>query len=1156
MKPLTTLSSVQHRLPEMYRLLGLLLVCLLLPWQAGAQSRSTVDPVAHWDFEDVANLGADSAGTRDGSARGDAQTTAGRHPDERALKLGGTGYIEIPALGESMDLISQVSIEAWVKVDTHHTNVFRLRQPVALGSDRFVVANYTEGSGWTKVFPASPAPTGRWYHMVGVFDNGTMSIYIDGELSASVDVPFTETDGAPYDLWALGARTPGGSGAIADQFFVGEMDDVKVYLTALTPAQVKAAANRRPVAEDDSVATALGTCVDVSPLDNDQDPDGDALALGSVTGGPANGTAQWLDAQTLRYCPNLGFSGTDELTYEVNDGRGAKHGATVRIDVGTPSFLGNERQVQVMQSGPGWQELRMHANEGGRSTTHPALAVWRHGVDFAPLTQEQKDELNADFSDGPILPSDNADNAVDNDVILIDLNALAQIEQMESALEVNPTPNSLSKGCFGWNDKEKTKSYNFNEWSQQRDFSLTDNVNGNFSINLPIEGQATFNVHYRIKKKLCVPYKFRFKHARAYGNVSIDGGSDLGASVSLNGEWKKEWELMEPRLGSTTVWLGPIPVYLKFTLPVDVGVQLNTRLTGTIGLDSDFSAAGTFDYTCTKNSCNGTNSWQDNLSSDQITGSLEAEIKAQIYAKAQVKMAVYDDNFLYVQAGLKPYLEADLWGYYGNTCGDADGDGQNETVRALAVGVDAGYDVVYGWGGVVSDTERTLNGQRFYLGWWDLLGENGSTALAPIIEGPSTTDRGVETAWNIKMRPCYPYEEAVSFVMLPGTWNGNATIPEPQSTSPALNQSQVSRSFPTAQPYLLRARAVRDTKGRNLRTSTDRRISVLNPETPPEVLSDPVDQTIDYGQNAAFNVEATGGSLTYRWHRNGVALTNNHIYSGAYSANLTLTQPGTEHQGTYRVKVTNNVGTAWSYPAQLVVRPPTPDLVVKRWDGQELNHGTLFEFDQPTVVGVPISRAFTIENQGTASLQIQNAGQMVSGTCFREIESPVQMIAPGGSTWVRVRLHCAQAGLFNGQLTIASNDPSRPMFQVNLRGTVTSDVADIAVTQRWDNTPIADGGHFTFPDPVPVGVPTSRAFSILNEGSSDLVLSAPTALVSGTCFHQIETPTTVIPAGGSSYVRVRLHCAQAGTFTGEVRIDSNDPHNPTYVFGLTGTVSP
>ena len=37
----------------------------------------------------------------------------------------------------------------------------------------------------------------------------------------------------------------------------------------------------------------------------------------------------------------------------------------------------------------------------------------------------------------------------------------------------------------------------------------------------------------------------------------------------------------------------------------------------------------------------------------------------------------------YAQVGVRPYLRGDLWGYYGNACGDADSNGVNETVNAL-----------------------------------------------------------------------------------------------------------------------------------------------------------------------------------------------------------------------------------------------------------------------------------------------------------------------------------------------------------------------------------------------------------------------------------------------------------------------------------------
>ena len=84
---------------------------------------------------------------------------------------------------------------------------------------------------------------------------------------------------------------------------------------------------------------------------NDTDIEPDYLTSHVVTG-PANGSLTLNPDGTLRYVPNLGFSGTDSFTYRVFDGALYSTPATVAINVtptaaataGNDSFTVNEDQ--------------------------------------------------------------------------------------------------------------------------------------------------------------------------------------------------------------------------------------------------------------------------------------------------------------------------------------------------------------------------------------------------------------------------------------------------------------------------------------------------------------------------------------------------------------------------------------------------------------------------------------------------------------------------------------------------------------------------------------------------------------------------------------------------------------------------------------------
>jgi len=90
--------------------------------------------------------------------------------------------------------------------------------------------------------------------------------------------------------------------------------------------------NRPPVAIDDVATVPPGGTVEIDPLANDSDPDGDRLRLVAV-GRPDSGSVSVLDGRRLRYAPRTGFVGEDSFTYTVSDGRGGTASATVRIGV-------------------------------------------------------------------------------------------------------------------------------------------------------------------------------------------------------------------------------------------------------------------------------------------------------------------------------------------------------------------------------------------------------------------------------------------------------------------------------------------------------------------------------------------------------------------------------------------------------------------------------------------------------------------------------------------------------------------------------------------------------------------------------------------------------------------------------------------------------
>ncbi len=94
--------------------------------------------------------------------------------------------------------------------------------------------------------------------------------------------------------------------------------------------------------------------------------------------------------------------------------------------------------------------------------------------------------------------------------------------------------------------------------------------------------------------------------------------------------------------------------------------------------------------------------------------------------------------------------------------------------------------------------------------------------------------------------------------------------------------------------------------------------------TPPSITNSPSNVTVTTGQNANFNVTASGTGLSYQWRKGGNPLTNTGNISGVATATLTITaaQPG--DAGSYDVVVSNSAGSATSGAATLTVNTPPP----------------------------------------------------------------------------------------------------------------------------------------------------------------------------------------------------------------------------------------
>ena len=97
-----------------------------------------------------------------------------------------------------------------------------------------------------------------------------------------------------------------------------------------------------------------------------------------------------------------------------------------------------------------------------------------------------------------------------------------------------------------------------------------------------------------------------------------------------------------------------------------------------------------------------------------------------------------------------------------------------------------------------------------------------------------------------------------------------------------------------------------------------------------------------------------------------------------------------------------------------------------------------------TDVGVPLTKTFTVTNNGQAALTIQEPVTLPTGYTLVQFDgltptgSLLATIAPGNSTTFQVRLDAGSTGALSGQLAFATNEADKNPFNFQITGTVNS----------------------------------------------------------------------------------------------------------------------
>jgi len=200
--------------------------------------------VAHYAMEN--NVQDSSGNNLQGTEFGTPVYEQGQTGYGMALVFDGEDdYVELP-IGPTISTLTDCTIATWVnwsELGTTWQRIFDIGTgttvnmfltPSTGAGLRFAITTGGNG-GESRATASGPLPTG-WHHVAVTIDGTSMSmtLYLDGEIVAS-----GPTEVLPAEMGQTTQNWLGRSQYAADDYFIGSMDDFRIYNTAFSEGQVR-----------------------------------------------------------------------------------------------------------------------------------------------------------------------------------------------------------------------------------------------------------------------------------------------------------------------------------------------------------------------------------------------------------------------------------------------------------------------------------------------------------------------------------------------------------------------------------------------------------------------------------------------------------------------------------------------------------------------------------------------------------------------------------------------------------------------------------------------------------------------------------------------------------------------------------------------------
>jgi hypothetical protein len=196
--------------------------------------------VGAWSFDETSGTTVvDASGKGNHGTLSGATRATGR--SGRALTFDGINDLVTVADSSSLDLTTGSTVEAWVKpsaLGSMWRTVLIKEQPAQLSYALYAGNGNGRPSGHvfngrdSDAVGSSGLPLNAWTHLATTWDGQTVRLYVNGAQVAQRAVSGRiTTSGSPLRI---------GGNKVWDEWFKGQIDDVRVYNRALTAAQIGA----------------------------------------------------------------------------------------------------------------------------------------------------------------------------------------------------------------------------------------------------------------------------------------------------------------------------------------------------------------------------------------------------------------------------------------------------------------------------------------------------------------------------------------------------------------------------------------------------------------------------------------------------------------------------------------------------------------------------------------------------------------------------------------------------------------------------------------------------------------------------------------------------------------------------------------------------